>query len=145
MQLGQRLRELREAKQFSQGVIEKRTGLLRCYVSRVENGHTVPSVDTLEKLTRALEVPLYKPFYDGAVPAAKPKRPAVGNETALWGAKGKEWQELVRLTRDLSRIDDRKRGLLLKMAQNRRGEPGGIKAGCTGKTSRSVRGKTNGA
>ena len=68
MQIGQKLRELREAKEFSQGVIEKRTGLLRCYVSRVENGHTVPSVDTLEKWARALEVPLYKLFHDGEEP-----------------------------------------------------------------------------
>jgi transcriptional regulator with XRE-family HTH domain len=42
MIIGVRLRELREQKQFSQGDIEKRTGLLRCYISRVENGHTVP-------------------------------------------------------------------------------------------------------
>jgi transcriptional regulator with XRE-family HTH domain len=41
-----------------QGDIEKRTGLLRCYVSRVENGHTVPAIETLEKLARALEVPV---------------------------------------------------------------------------------------
>ena len=49
MIIGDRLKDLREAKHFSQGEIEKRTGLLRCYVSRVENGHTVPAVETLEK------------------------------------------------------------------------------------------------
>ena len=49
MMIGERLRELREQKKFSQGEIEKRTGLLRCYTSRVENGHTVPAVETLEK------------------------------------------------------------------------------------------------
>jgi transcriptional regulator with XRE-family HTH domain len=58
MVIGDRLRELREAKMLSQGDIERRTGLLRCYISRVENGHIVPSVDTLEKLARALEVPI---------------------------------------------------------------------------------------
>jgi hypothetical protein len=51
---------------MSQGDVEKRTGLLRCYISRVENGHTVPSVDTLEKMTRALEVPTYRLFTDDA-------------------------------------------------------------------------------
>jgi len=56
------LRALREEKQFSQGDIEKRTGLLRYYISRVENGHTVPSVETLEKICCALEVPLYQLF-----------------------------------------------------------------------------------
>jgi transcriptional regulator with XRE-family HTH domain len=49
MVIGDRLKTLRETKDLSQGDIEKRTGLLRCYVSRVENGHTVPSVETLEK------------------------------------------------------------------------------------------------
>ena len=44
MIIGDRLRALREEKQLSQGDIEKRTGLLRCYVSRVENGHTVPAI-----------------------------------------------------------------------------------------------------
>jgi transcriptional regulator with XRE-family HTH domain len=57
-----RLRTLREGKKLSQGDIEKRTGLLRCYISRVENGHTVPTVETLEKMARALEVPLYRLF-----------------------------------------------------------------------------------
>jgi transcriptional regulator with XRE-family HTH domain len=70
MQISQRLKELREAKKFSQGTIETRTGLLRCYVSRVENGHTVPTVDTLEKLARALEVPLYEIFHDGEEPVS---------------------------------------------------------------------------
>jgi transcriptional regulator with XRE-family HTH domain len=54
--IGDRLRDMREQKKLSQGDIEKRTGLLRCYISRVENGHTVPAIETLEKLARALEV-----------------------------------------------------------------------------------------
>ena len=58
MLLAHRLRAIREAKNLSQGDIEERTGLLRPYISRVENGHTVPSIETLEKLARALEVPL---------------------------------------------------------------------------------------
>jgi transcriptional regulator with XRE-family HTH domain len=68
MVISDRLRELRESKNLSQGDIEKRTGLFRCYISRVENGHTVPSIETLEKLARALEVPLYQLFYDGENP-----------------------------------------------------------------------------
>ena len=57
MLIADRIRAIREAKKLSQGDIEKRSGLKRAYISRVENGHTVPSVETLEKLTRALEVP----------------------------------------------------------------------------------------
>jgi transcriptional regulator with XRE-family HTH domain len=58
MVIGNRLKELRESKELSQGDIEKRTGLLRCYISRVETNHTVPSVETLEKMARALEMPM---------------------------------------------------------------------------------------
>jgi len=52
MVISDRLRALREEKKLSQGDIEKRTGLLRCYISRVENGHTVPAIETLEKMAR---------------------------------------------------------------------------------------------
>ena len=68
MIVADRLRSLREKKKLSQGDIEERTGLLRCYVSRVENGHTVPAVETLEKFARALEVPLYELLYEGDEP-----------------------------------------------------------------------------
>src|SRR2546426_7566422 len=75
MIIGDRLRTLREDKKLSQGDIEKRTGLLRCYISRVENGHTVPAIETLEKMARALEVPLYQLFYDGEEPPELPDLP----------------------------------------------------------------------
>ena len=65
MQIADRLRALREEKKLSQGDIEKRTGLLRRYISRVENGHTVPAIETLEKMARALQVSMYQFFYDG--------------------------------------------------------------------------------
>ena len=68
MVISDRLRAIREQKDLSQGDIEERTGLKRCYVSRVENGHTVPSIETLEKMARALEVPMYQLFYDGEAP-----------------------------------------------------------------------------
>jgi len=68
MFIGKRLREIREARNLSQGHIERRTGLIRCCVSRKENGHTVPAVETLEKFARALEVPLYTLFYEGESP-----------------------------------------------------------------------------
>ena len=75
MIIGERLRAVREEKQLSQEDIEKRTGLLRCYISRVENGHTIPAIETLEKLARALEVPLYQLFYDGEEPPKIPNLP----------------------------------------------------------------------
>ena len=72
MDIGKRLRELRAAKEFSQGDIEHRTGLLRVYVSRVENGHTLPKLGTLEKWAKALDLELYQLFYLGE---GKPKAP----------------------------------------------------------------------
>src|SRR5438034_10173994 len=72
MIIGTRLRKLREDKKLSQGDIEERTGLLRCYISRVENGHTVSSLETLERLASALEIPLYQLFYEGDNPPPLP-------------------------------------------------------------------------
>ena len=117
MLIGDRLRDLREAKELSQGDIEKRTGLIRCYVSRVENGHTVPAIETLEKFARALEVPLYQLFYDGEEPPKLPhlpKRKSAGE--IAWGSAGKDARLLAKLRRLLGKmkVDDRR--LLLHMA-----------------------------
>src|SRR5438477_12161316 len=83
MIIGTRLRKLREDKKLSQGDIEKRTGLLRCYVSRVENGHTVPSLETLDKFAGALDIPLYHLMYDGDKPPAPPKNVKRSAENSL--------------------------------------------------------------
>jgi transcriptional regulator with XRE-family HTH domain len=118
MVIGDRLREMREGKKLSQGDIEKRTGLLRCYISRVENGHTVPAIETLEKLARALECPLYQLFYDGEEPPQLPnllKRKS-SNDIG-WGSSGKEARYLNKLRRLLGRSQEADRKLLLHMAQ----------------------------
>jgi transcriptional regulator with XRE-family HTH domain len=83
MVIGDRLKTIREAKDLSQGDIEKRTGLLRCYLSRVENGHTVPSVETLEKFAHALELPLYHLMFDGDKPPVMPKAAKHAKEDSL--------------------------------------------------------------
>jgi transcriptional regulator with XRE-family HTH domain len=115
MQIGQRLRDLREEKNFSQGDIEKATGLLRCYVSRVENGHTVPSVETLEKWARALDMPLYKVMYDGTEPP-KPMKLAPDTDKNLWGYAPSEAKELSQLQRHLAKLDPKERTILLGFA-----------------------------
>ena len=118
MIIGDRLRILREQKKFSQGEIEKRTGLLRCYISRVENGHTVPAVETLEKFARALEVPLYQLFYDGDEPPKLPNLPRRRGADALaWGDTGKDARTLMKFRQLLSRADEDDRRLLLFMAK----------------------------
>ncbi len=118
MVIGDRLRALREEKKFSQGEIEKRTGLLRCYISRVENGHTVPAVETLEKFARALEVPMYQLFYDGEAP---PKLPIVlkrkTSADIAWGSKGKDARLLAQFCRLFSRMEAGDLGMVLFVAQ----------------------------
>ncbi len=118
MIIGDRLREMREEKRLSQGDVEKRTGLLRCYISRVENGHTVPAVETLEKLARAFEVPLYQLFYEGEEPPVLPnllKRKS--SDEIAWGSSGKDARFLNKLRRLLSKTGEEDRKLLLHMAQ----------------------------
>jgi transcriptional regulator with XRE-family HTH domain len=116
MVISDRLRAIREEKNLSQGDIENRTGLKRCYVSRVENGHTVPSIETLEKMARALEVPLYQLFYDGEAPPEIPSFPkdisADGDE---WGSSGESAKFFQRLRHLLGRLSGPDRKLIMHM------------------------------
>ena len=118
MVIGDRLRELREEKKLSQGDIEKKTGLLRCYVSRVENGHTVPAVETLEKFARALEVPMYQLFYDGEEPPKLPNLPKrKSGDDIAWGSSGKDARLLAKFCRLFGRMEKGNRELVLFTAQ----------------------------
>ena len=118
MIINDRLSQLREEKNLSQGDIEKRTGLLRCYISRVENGYTVPALETLEKMARALEIPLYQLFYDGQEP---PKLPNLLKRTIssnlAWGSTGRDSVYLNKLVKYLVKATDSDRKLLLALAQ----------------------------
>ena len=117
MVLGDRLRQLRQQKNLSQGDIQKRTGLLRCYISRVENGHTVPSIETLEKMARAFEVPMYRLFHEGDT---LPDPPVAANRATRepeWGSRGRDARFLRQIRSLLARVDDRRRGLILALAQ----------------------------
>ena len=118
MIIADRLRALRVEKKLSQGDIEKRTGLLRCYISRVENGHTVPAIETLEKMARALEVPLYQLFYEGEAPPEVPqllKRRSPADNG--WGVSGKDARFLNQLRRLLGKTSEEDRKIILFMAQ----------------------------
>jgi transcriptional regulator with XRE-family HTH domain len=118
MIIGDRLRALREEKKLSQGDIEKRTGLLRCYISRAENGHTVPAIETLEKMARAFEVPMYELFYDGEEPPKLPNLPKLNSSDEIaWGSSGKDARFLSKLRRLLGKSDEQHRKLILLMAQ----------------------------
>jgi transcriptional regulator with XRE-family HTH domain len=114
MYIADRLRQLREHKNLSQGDIEQRTGLLRCYISRVENGHTVPALETLEKFARALEVPLYQLFYENE-DTPKTELPSSFREKD-WASQGKGFRIFTKLGHALSRMSERDRRILLAMA-----------------------------
>src|SRR5215470_5131910 len=110
MDIAERLRQLREAKNLSQGDIEKRTGLLRCYLSRVENGHTVPAIETLEKIARALEVPMYQLFY------GHQETPTANNShkgKSDWASNRKGQRLFLKLRDALARASSRDRGIIL--------------------------------
>ena len=118
MLIGDHLRALREEKKLSQGDIEKRTGLLRSYISRVENSHTIPALETLEKFAHALEVPLYQLFYDGEEPPKLthlPKRKTA--DEMAWGGSSKSAILLIKFRKLLASMNEADRHLLLHTAQ----------------------------
>jgi transcriptional regulator with XRE-family HTH domain len=125
MLIAERLRALREQRNMSQGDIEKRTGLLRCYISRVENGHTIPAIETLEKMARAMEVPIYALFYDGEEPPVAP--PKLKSNTNEWGGSGRDARLLGNFRRLMSRMDKFDLNLLLSTAQKMSQKKGAAK------------------
>ncbi len=114
MIVGERIRLLREEKKLSRGDLQERTGLQRTYIWRVENGYTVPAIETLEKFARGLEVPIYKFFYDGK---RRPPLAPVNESGSLWGTRGEEKTMLRKFRRCFARIDESERTLLLYLAE----------------------------
>jgi transcriptional regulator with XRE-family HTH domain len=76
--IGEVIRSYRSDRGLSQGDIERRTGLLRCYLSRVENGHTVPSLETLAKIAEAMEINLADFFPGTDTPQDRETRKILG-------------------------------------------------------------------
>ena len=119
MAIGTRIRQLREEKRMSQGDIEEMTGLLRSYVSRVENGHIVPSLETLERFAAALGVPVYRFFYTGddhsigSNGSPRPQPP----ETAPGGSKEKAADFAVKLNRYADMVLEADRDVLLAVVK----------------------------
>jgi transcriptional regulator with XRE-family HTH domain len=115
MVVGERIKAIRESKNLSQGDVEKLTGLIRCYTSRVENGHTVPNVETLEKYARAFEIPVYRLFYDGEVDSSL-KVFVSKNRDPSQGLNGRDRKALREFSKCFSRMSERDRKLLLALA-----------------------------
>jgi transcriptional regulator with XRE-family HTH domain len=115
MVIADRLKALRAQKNMSQADIEKRTGLLRWYISRVENGHTVPAIETLEKMARALKSPCT--HFSTTVRSPPPALPKPKGTLTGWGSFGRDARTLHKFRRLLNRIDKADLNLLLFMAQ----------------------------
>jgi transcriptional regulator with XRE-family HTH domain len=115
MLIGQKLRVLREEQGLTQADIGKETGLFTSYMSRVETGYIVPTIETLEKWARALKMPLYQLFYDGEQVQEPPKKNTKA-EGQLWGNSRKEAALLDRLRQSLSRMRPEDREALMMLA-----------------------------
>jgi transcriptional regulator with XRE-family HTH domain len=107
MKIGTTIRAHRLQRGLSQGDIEKRTGLLRCYLSRVENGHTVPSLDTLSKIALALDLPISQFFAEDAM----------GRHMNTQKLSDDELKFLSQIRRYSSSLNDSDRKLLLAMVR----------------------------
>jgi transcriptional regulator with XRE-family HTH domain len=105
MKIGTTIRAYRLQKGLSQGDIEKKTGLLRCYLSRVENGHTVPSLDTLSKIAQALDLPIAQFFADESL----------GRQFNTQKLSDEELRFLTQIRRYSSNLNESDRKLLLAM------------------------------
>lgn len=120
MVIGTRLRFLREEKGLSQGDVEKATGLLRCYISRIENGHTIPSLETLERFAACLDLPLYKLFYSGEGEPPTPNllpRENLDELAAQPGKAGEEARFLLQFKNLLAKLGDPDRDVVLTLAK----------------------------
>ncbi len=120
MLIGERLRQLREHKSLSQGDVEKSSGLLRCYISRVEHGHTVPSLETLERFAAALDVPLYRLFYTGEDTPPTPNltpRKTLEELAEEPGNSGSEARFLLKLKGLVGKMVESDRAFLLDFAR----------------------------
>jgi len=108
MNIGETIRNYRLQKGMSQGDIEKRTGLLRCYLSRVENGHTIPSLDTLAKIAGAMDVPLGQFFAEHRSNGSTRNLPSLTEE---------EVRFLSQIRRYSSNLNDSDRKLVIAMVK----------------------------
>jgi transcriptional regulator with XRE-family HTH domain len=108
MNLGESIRQIRQAKGLSQGEMQKRTGILRSYLSRVENGHTVPSFATLQRLASAMEVALadFFPHVEGLPSNADPASPNLLQElkTYIPQLSPEQRVELLEMVKDMARV-----------------------------------------
>jgi transcriptional regulator with XRE-family HTH domain len=107
MQIGTTIRAHRLQRGLSQGDIEKKTGLLRCYLSRVENGHTVPSLDTLSKIALALDLPISQFFAEDTL----------SRQMNTQKLSDEELKFLAQIRRYSTNLNDSDRKLLLAMVR----------------------------
>ena len=120
MVIGKRIRQVREMRKLSQGDLEETSGLLRCYISRVENGHTVPSLETLERFAGALGVPLYQLFCENGDTPETPNltpRKTLEELAKDEGGAGSDDEFLAKIAQVSERLMATDRKILLTLAK----------------------------
>lgn len=103
--IGQRIRELRTKLGLSQGHIERSTGMHRAYISRVEHGHTVPSVESIVRFAAALGIPAYELFLEAPL------------RRGTAGTRNEEDSFVLLLAGYVREMDSARRHLLMSLAE----------------------------
>jgi transcriptional regulator with XRE-family HTH domain len=116
MAIGDRIRALREYKKLSQPDLERRSGCARHFISRLENGHSVPTIETIQKIADGLKVPMYQMFYEEQAAAGNVSAPAQDGAD-MWGTGRRGGLELRRFRRCLARLSERDIEILLVVAE----------------------------
>jgi transcriptional regulator with XRE-family HTH domain len=63
--IGARILEFRKQRGLSQDDVQRATGFSHAYISNVERGQTLPSLESIERFADALQVPLSELFRSG--------------------------------------------------------------------------------
>ena len=149
--IGPRIRQLREGKGLTQRDVAERSGLLATSISRMENGHRVPSLEALERVAATLEIPLYQLFHSEGDPVMSlhPTRPVTitpstgcDEQTPRESEEPADVQFLRELVNLWSAISARDRRILLALVQKLSDPDGtppkpqiGRRPSCVGKNS----------
>lgn len=96
--LGERMREIREAKGLTQREIAARIQIDDYYISRLENNHINPTLATMQKLATALEVDV-RDFFPAVQPEFRITPPKLDKDlkkvVALWKDLNQEHRQLM--------------------------------------------------
>jgi len=65
MKVGSVIQEIRRRKSISQGDLAKRLKISQTYLSQIEGDKKMPSMEILQEISEALEIPVYYLLFKG--------------------------------------------------------------------------------